>query len=85
MQETYRVPPGDFDLVVRAATDTLQGRCRLELYLVENERYAIDATFAQDVFALRVTQEGALVDACSAPAEVLPTPLRTPGVPLDAH
>lgn len=84
MQETYRVPPGDFDFVLRAATDTLQGRCRLGFFVTENARYAIDARFAEDVFTLRVTRDDTTMDTCVAAAEVLPTPLRIPGVP-SAH
>jgi len=81
MQQIYRVPPGELAILLRAATDTLQGRCRLEFDAVENQRYAIDATFAAEVFTLRAMQDGETIDSCSAPADVLPTPLRIPGVP----
>ena len=81
LRETFRVPPGNLELKLRAATDTLQGRCVLEFSVAEGQRYEIDATFATDVFTLRASRQGKTIDSCAATAEVLPVPLRIPGVP----
>jgi hypothetical protein len=79
--ESFRVPPGRFHLMVRAAHESLQGTCRLQFNAVAGQRYLLDAALADGNFTLGVFHDGQLLADCSAPATPLPTPARIPGAP----
>jgi hypothetical protein len=82
MREQFRVPPGELQLRVRAARESLQGTCLLSFAAVEGETYAVEAGFADGGFDIRASRAGEVVSACESPATVLPTPLSgPPGVP----
>lgn len=79
--ERFRVPPGQFRLLARAAQDAVQGSCLLQFDAVAGETYLLDAERVDGMFTLSVSHGGEVVAECSAPATVLPTPARIPGAP----
>lgn len=80
-RESFRIPPGEFRLLARAAREAQQGTCLLQFEAVSGRTYLLDAQLADGTFVLAASDEGAIVAQCSAPATVLPTPARIPGVP----
>lgn len=79
--ESFRMPPGQFRLLARAAQDAVQGSCLLQFDAVAGETYLLDAERVDGMFTLSVSHGGEVVAECSAPATVLPTPARIPGAP----
>lgn len=79
--DSFRIPPGTLELLLRAAQENLQGTCVLSFAAVEGERYAIDAQFADETFTMRASHDGRTVAKCASPATLLPTSQRLPGVP----
>lgn len=78
LRESFRVPPGELRLVMRAAFENLQGTCELVFPVAAGETYAIDARFAEDVFLIRALRDGRELAACESPSSLLPTPLGMP-------
>lgn len=76
----FRVAPGELRLAVRAARESLQGRCLLNFRVAEGETYRVEAEPGEEAFTIRATQQGRVVAECAGPATVLPTPLRWRGV-----
>lgn len=79
--ESFRIPPGQFHLLARAAHASSQGTCRLQFDALAGQTYRLDAAFADGRFALSVLHSGEVVASCSAAATVLPTPARITGAP----
>jgi hypothetical protein len=78
----FRVAPGELRLAVRAARESLQGRCLLSFRVAEGETYRVEAEAEaeKEAFTIRATRHGRIVAECAGPATVLPTPLRWRGV-----
>lgn len=80
--DSFRVPPGKVELLLRAAQENLQGTCMLGFAAVEGETYAVGAQFLDETFTMRASRDGRTVAECVSPATILPTPQRIPGVPV---
>jgi hypothetical protein len=80
-RESFRIPPGEFRLLTRVAHEALQGTCLLEFTALVGATYRLDARLIGDVFTIESLSDGRVVASCHAPATVLPTPARIPGVP----
>jgi len=78
MRDSFRVPPGELRLLVRAARESLQGTCLLTLPVLEGETYAVEAEAGPDAFTIRASRDGRLIANCDAPKTLLPTPLSSP-------
>jgi hypothetical protein len=78
MRDSFRVPPGELRLRVRAAQENMQGTCLLMFPALEGETYAVDAGSAPDTFTIRASRDGRLIADCDAPKTLLPTPLGSP-------
>lgn len=79
--EEFRLPPGEFRLLARAANEAQQGSCLLQFIAVAGQTYHVDARLEEGNFILLVLENGDTVASCTAPATALPTPARIPGVP----
>jgi hypothetical protein len=80
LRETFRVPPGELQLEVRAAREAEQGTCLLGFQAVAGVTYQVTAEDLDDAFGLRVTQIDRPVAECSGEKTVLPTPMGIPGL-----
>lgn len=78
MRESFRVPPGELQLGIRAAFENLQGTCQLVFPVAPGQTYAVAARFVDEVFLIRVTHNGHEVAACESPSTLLPTPRGMP-------
>ncbi len=78
MRESFRVPPGELRLGIRAAFENLQGTCQLVFPVAAGETYAVEARYAERIFMIRATRDGREVAACESPSSLLPTPLGMP-------
>lgn len=79
--ETFRIPPGQFHLLARAAHAASQGTCQLQFNALAGQTYRLDAALADGRFTLNVLHGGEVVARCSAAATLLPTPASIPGAP----
>jgi len=78
MRDSFRVPPGELRLLVRAARESLQGACLLTFPVLEGETYAVEAEAGPDAFTIRASRDGQTISTCDSPKTVLPTPLGLP-------
>lgn len=80
--ENFRIPPGKFRLLARAANEHYQGSCLLQFDAVAGQTYLVDAGRDGETFSILALVDGEVVSSCTAPAVTLPTPARIPDVPL---
>lgn len=78
MRDSFRVPPGELRLLVRAAREDRQGTCLLIFPVTPGESYAVHAESGPDAFTIRAARDGRLIANCDAPKTLLPTPLGSP-------
>lgn len=80
LRETFRVPPGELELDLRAAREAQQGRCLLVFQVIADESYEVTAEELEDAFRLRAAGGSQGMAECSGEKTVLPTPMGIPGV-----
>lgn len=82
MRDSFRVPPGELRLLVRAAREDRQGTCLLIFPVLAGASYAVHADSGPDAFTITAAHAGRTISSCDSPKTLLPTPLGLPpGMP----